>query len=353
MNDSIRNIVKFCLVILLALMPIATRANPEPEENRVAEEYQLAPLPEWSNEDLQRLQQGENLILGSLFFGDADGDDVIELSQPGPDLAVQPPPSDIPDAALEKYFLQPIESLLLDPQGILSNQEYLDIEGFLKYHSEESALDLCIYLFDAEQKIPNYYQVDNILKRHEREGRQTAVIYYFYGNPARTELNLTAEITGKIGNQERLRCLQNSINTAAKKSQDFDQLEAFSMQMSILVVRLEKALADGQDLSGSALVTTPTNPALLGEKATKLHDLYGKFQAYILPTLLIFSVACVAWIFSRIIKNRKTYRLEEYEIPPRLGANQAAGIGGVISYSSTSKPVSFEQFNAPTYQKRR
>lgn len=357
MNHFLRHIVTFCLFSMLFLLPFATQGNPEPEENRAAEEYRFAPLPEWSADDLLRLQKGENLIPGSLFFGDTEGstidsDDVFELPQPGPDQAVQPALSVIPDAALEKYFLNPIESLLLDPQGILSNQEYLDMEGFLKYHSEESTLDLCIYLFDAEQQIPNYYQVDTILKRHELNGRQTAVIYYFYGNPGRTELHLTAEITGKIGNQERLRFLQNSINSAAKKSQEFDQLEAFCMQMSILVVRLGKTLAAGEDRSDPPLVTSSTNPSPLGDKTRKFQDLYGKIQPFLIPSIVLFSVACVAWIVSQIIKKRKTYTFEECEIAPRLGADHAAGIGGVISYSSSSKAVTYEQFNAPTYQKR-
>jgi hypothetical protein len=322
-----------CGIVFSLLAPTpAQEAQAEAEAEAVVE---WEPLPQWSQDDLTKIEKGENLISGELFdIAEAQEQpaEALDLPLPGPEIVDDTPSTDIPETALAAYAQSDPLAWLIDPQKILSQQQFLDAENFLQYHSGVSKIDIHVYLFDRDQIIPASLERSALIAKHAKKDRETAVIFYFYESPERTEMNFGEATRRKIGDFERKRCLVSSIQAAVGKSQPEDQLEGLCVQMSIMLYRLEKALKQGIDLTAADTLTNQNEQQGKASPFAKAIQLWGTTQSYRLRVASALLLIGMAWIIFAVRRSRRSYTFEEFDIPPRLGGDHGAGVGAVISY---------------------
>ncbi len=319
----------WCGIALPLLTP--TPAQEAPTEEIIAWD----PLPQWSQDDLTKIENGENLISGELFDSaeaQEASTELLDLPLPGPEIVDAEPSADIPESAIAVYAQSDPLALLIDPQNVLSQQEFLDAENFLQYHSSVSKIDIHVYLFDRDQIIPSNLDRDALIAKHAKNDRETAVIFYFYEAPERTEMNFGEATRRKIGEFERKRCLVSSMQAAVSKSQPEDQLEGLCVQMSIMLYRLEKALKQGIDLTADDFAIKQADQQGNVSLFAQVVKLWSATQSYRLPAASAFFLTMVVWIIVAVRRSRRSYTFEKFDIPPRLGGDHGAGVGAVISY---------------------
>lgn len=318
-----------------------------------AEEHD--PLPQWSEEDAARVMRGECLISDALFrLQEEEAEpppppDVLELPEPGPESLNVVPPTEILDEDLAKYFGQKPKSYLVDPQKLMSRQEFRDRLSFLKYHSSDSNVDFYVYVFDEQQIIPANIQVDSLFAQYFAGGRPAVIVFYYMGAPDRSELHLTPELMRSVGEGERMRALQSSINQAVVKSQPVDQLDGFCVQMSIRIYWMEKAFTSGV----IAPVVEPEKADINEQdQAARVAAATSWFKEWQLPIYLMLGVIIVGMITGWIRRAREKFYFTEYEIAPRMSGSHAAGVGAVISYASAKIPPTMQREQVPDYLRR-
>lgn len=320
-----------------------------------AADEEVMPLPQWSEEDAQRIMRGESLISDALFRLSTEAEqpppveEVLELPEPGPESLDVIPPTEIPEEDLVKYFGQKPKSFLLDPQKIMSRQEFRDRLSFLKYHASDSNVDFYVYLFDEQQIIPPIVQADELFAKYFSGGRSALILFYFMGAPERSEIHLSPELMRAVGEADRVRALQSSINQAIVKSQPVDQLDGFCVQMSIRIYWMEKAMETGV----VARVPQP-EPAELKKRKTaaRVSAVTAWFEEWKLPLCIGVAVFVVGMSFGAIRRHREKFHLAEFEVAPRLGGAHAAGVGAVISYASAKLPPTMQREQVPDYLRR-
>lgn len=309
------------------------------------------PLPQWTEEDAQRVMRGESLITDALFrlSEETVPEEVLELPEPGPESLDVIPPTEIPEEDLVKYFGQKPKSFLLDPQKIMSRQEFRDRLSFLKYHASDSKVDFYVYLFDEQQIIPPIVNADELFAQHFAGGRPALILFYFMGAPERSEIHLSPDLMRAVGEPDRVRALQSSINQAIVKSQPVDQLDGFCVQMSIRIYWMEKAMESGV----VARIPAPEPSEIKKQKtAARVSAVTSWFQDWKIPLISSATVAFVGLGFGFIRRHRAKYHIVEFEVAPRLGGAHAAGVGAVISYASAKMPPTMQREQVPDYLRR-
>jgi len=167
----------------------------------------------------------------------------LQVEQPkAEEVVAEVPASVIPEKFLPQYFAEKPENFLVDPQGLLSPEDYRNRLEFLKYHSGDSSIDLYIYLFRGDQEIPGEVREEEIVERFFSYGRPAAVVYYYLGAPQRSVLYLSPSLTEAVPSVEQRRALQSSVMQAFEKLKPTEQLEAFLVQASIRVYWMERLL---------------------------------------------------------------------------------------------------------------
>ncbi len=319
-----------------------------------AEEEELPPLPRWSEEDAARLLQGEELITDALFQLSPEDElaapalGVLELPDLGPDNLELIDPTQIAEEDLTKFFGQKPKSYLSDPQNLLTRQEYRDRLSFLKYHASDSKVGFYVYVFDEKQIIPPIVRAEELFSRYFADDGPTVLLFYFMGNPKRSEIHLSADLVRSVGKSERNRALQSSINQAVVKSQSVDQLDGFCVQMSIRIYWMEKALEAG--LIAPIEEDKPTK--VVNQNAEKIAALHLWWMSWRIPLGVGFVVVLVGSVFTWWRRRRMTYVFPEFDVAPRLGGQHGAGIGAVISYSSARIPAAMQREQVPDYSRR-
>lgn len=319
------------------------------------DEEALEPLPKWSEEDAARVMKGECLISDALFRLQQEEEqpapppDVLELPEPGPESLDVVPPTEILEEDLAKYFGQKPKSYLVDPQKLMSRQEFRDRLSFLKYHASDSKVDFYVYVFDEQQIIPPEIQVDSLFAKYFDGGRPAVILFYFMGAPDRSELHLTPDLMRSVGEAERVRALQSSINQAVVKSQPVDQLDGFCVQMSIRIYWMEKAFDSGL----IAPMPQPEKTDIKKQKqAARVAAATSWFKEWQLPIFLTLAVIAVGLIMGMIRRARQKFYFTEYEVAPRMMGAHAAGVGAVISYASAKIPPTMQREQVPDYLRR-
>jgi hypothetical protein len=341
---QMRAIHKF-LCLVLIFLALFLNAAEEAEEHD--------PLPQWSEEDAARVMRGECLISDALFRLQEEEavppppPDVLELPAPGPESLNVVSPTEILDEDLAKYFGQKPKSYLVDPQKLMSRQEFRDRLSFLKYHASDSNLDFYVYVFDEQQTIPANIQMDSLFAQQFDGGRPAVIVFYYMGAPERSELYLTPELMRSVGEGERMRALQSSINQAVVKSQPVDQLDGFCVQMSIRIYWMEKAFISGVIAPVMVLEKDEINEQELAARAATTW-----FKEWQLPICLILGVIIVGIITGWIRRAREKFYFTEYEIAPRMSGSHAAGVGAVITYASAKIPPAMQREQVPDYLRR-
>ncbi|MFM2297051.1 MAG: hypothetical protein RL117_758 [Verrucomicrobiota bacterium] len=296
----------------------------------------LPPLPEWSSEDMRRWELGESLISDLLFQSLKDAENVAPIiegfswQQYERELAEEKKVSQIPQKILAQYFSQKPTTFLIDPQNILTRQEYRDRLSFLKYHDSDSQVGLYVYLFEGHQKLEQDHGAQQVIQQHFAESGPTAIVFYYMEEPGRAELCLSDELLRSVGGAERARALQSAINQARVKSQPVDQLDSFCVQMSIRLYWMEKAWQAGviAPLEVSAEIISPRTPV---DWRLKLQDWWARWGWFFVFTCL---VCATAWIIRRRQRQRRKYRLSTPDVVTRLGYPHAAAVSKVLSFST-------------------
>jgi hypothetical protein len=333
------------LVVLAGMAPLASGASAPPA------------LPQWSEADQELLKDGM-LVPGSGLLGDQSLVTEQGTPPPAPSLSVELPPQDdptvvdsgIPEEHLADYFDTRPTSFLLDPQKLLSRQEQRDRVGFLRYHSEDSAVDLYLYLFDGPQEIPGEVRAEELVERMFGEGKPAAVVFYFLGAPQKAELRLSPSLAETVSVAERQRALQSSVAEALEKADPVDQLERFTVQLSIRLYWVEKAFGDGGPAIGP-LVVLADKPAKVPAR-NRWQPWLAKARSWALPAAVLGGAAAAGRRVSWGHGARARHRFPEIEVVPRLGGAHGAGVGAVITFGSAVLPPSVQREQVPDYLRR-
>jgi hypothetical protein len=312
-------------------------------------------LPVWSDEDREALKNG-GLLSGATLFErlveeGVDPDAPLGLD-PIETLRVAEPTSNpvtIADEFLGAYFDQRPAEFLVDPQSLLTRQEFADQLGFLDYHAGDSVIDLFIYVFDKEQEIPGEVRAEELPERLFGSGRPTAILYYYLGAPGRAKLFLTPEVAAVVPAAEQHLGIQSCVEAALDKANPVDQLADFAVQMSIRLYWMEQLVAPGR-IPGEPLVAMKPRTARVAEPRGSA--LLQWVTPWLAPggllAALVLLVAGLRWW----IGGRRSYRLPEFDHAGRLGGEHAAGIGAIISFTSTGAPPTVQRHQMPDYLRR-
>ncbi|MDG1358021.1 MAG: hypothetical protein P8P36_07495, partial [Akkermansiaceae bacterium] len=205
-------------------------------------------LPQWSDEDFARSRRGEIIAGVDILVEDKEvmallklslADEVLPILPEEPELVYDP--SVVPEQVLKRYF-STFEKHLIDPQQLLTTPEYIDQEGFLNYHAENSTLKVKVYLFDADQNLPGSHTIDEICQRLYADEALTAVVFCFLGSPDRTQLAFAGRGSENITPTKQREILATAKIKAMGKSEPAMQLDSYIVQLSISLFWLEEDL---------------------------------------------------------------------------------------------------------------
>lgn len=316
-------------------------------------------LPSWNEGDQEMLDTGL-LVPGSVLLGTetvnpetGHSNEVSAVPAPEPAEEIEElvePPSEIPEEFLAAYFDTSPAEMLIDPQRLLSQQEFADQLAFLRYHSGDSEVDLFVYLFDALQEIPSQSRIEQLLGEFFCGDRPAAVVFYFVGAPQRSSIRLSSHLTGLVSASEQRRMLSSSVTKALEKANLVDQLEGFAVQLSIRLYWVEKAFA-GTPQTAEPLVVLKEKPKPESEE-DRLLRLIGVIRPWAMTAgawLGGLSAALIGWL---LVRRHLRYRFPELEVSPRLGGEHAAGIGAVVTFGSAGLPPSYQRAHVPDYLRR-
>jgi hypothetical protein len=325
------------------------------------------PLPTWNGDERTLLEAEGWVAGGSLLAVDPPVPEDSPAAAVSPELDVAQPTAEevaeadlpgsvIPEKFLPLYFGERPQEFLVDPQGLLSEVDYRNRLEFLKDHSADSSIDLFVYVFGGEQDIPSDVRAEELIERFFSSGRPAAMVYYYLGAPQRSVMYLSPSLTEGVPVAEQRRALQSSVMMAFEKLDPVEQLEAFSVQMSIRIYWMERMLG-GQ-------VVTDDLPEMnrmeeVGEAAPVkksreqwLEEILKVLDPLLMPVALTSLSVVIAFSASWWLNRRRRYRFPEFDVEPRLGGNHAAGIGAVISFASATLPPASQRDQVPDYLRR-
>jgi hypothetical protein len=312
------------LLALLLLLPLGAWAQVD----------QPPPWPRWSDEDTQRLLEGEEL-LSDLLFRPLEESDVtasVMAGVPLPSRGIEEESNspELSEEVLAKYVSQKPKNFLIDPQKFLSRQEYRDRLSFLKYHASDSSVGLYVYLLDDSQQWPPDTKLENLWRNHFADAGPTVLVCYFMGNPSRSEIFVSPNLMESVGKAEQTRALQSSVKNAYVKSDPVDQLDGFCEQLSTRIYWMEKAFKAG-------VIAPPDEEAQDSAKSASypwlvpIRQWWKKWQ-WSMGMALAATTCVVLLLWWR--RAHRRYQLPVFDVPHRLGGNHAASVGAVISYSN-------------------
>ena len=276
------------------------------------------------------------------------------VEQAAAELAeVEAPGNPVPENFRDAYFGGRPEKFLVDPQGLLSPVDYRERLGFLNYHAGDSAIDLYVYVFPADQQIPGEVRMEEVIERFFAEGRPAAVVHFFMGDPQRSALYLSPPLMAVVPAGEQRRALENSVMQALNEVHPAAQIEAFLVQMSIRIYWMERMLGGA---AGGEPTPAPVKRTKAPESKTGPLDVLGPHlesaSRHLIPAAMIGAGLLAASGMGFWLKRRARHRFPEFEVEPRLGGAHAAGVGAVISFASAAVPPASQRDQMPDYLRR-
>ncbi|MFK7909606.1 MAG: hypothetical protein AB8F34_03295 [Akkermansiaceae bacterium] len=320
-------------------------------------------MPSWTEEERKRLEEGQLIPGASLLVENEEASPVIkpdptkgEIEEKLPEPEPEPTydPRTIPSDHLVSYFRAFPENYLVDPQRLLTMQETQDRVGFLDYHAQDSEIDIRLYLFDAQQQIPEPYSLNQVAKNLYRDSPLTAVVFCFVGDPSRTILAFGGRGAEHVTQQENTRILDSARIKSLESSDTSAQVEAFIVQLSISLYWLEKSLEDIK-IAAIPPVEEPERSAA-GSKKSSTPGLLS----HVKPSMIYIAISVSSFLVSLIAiamiwylwRKNKKYCFPVFELPRRLGADYGAGVGAVIGYRDTFGSPSHQRDQVPDYLMR-
>lgn len=259
----------------------------------------------------------------------------------------------VPEEFRKAYFGERPDVFLIDPQKLLSPVDYRERLDFLNYHAGDSQIDLYVYVFSAEQNLPSEVNMAGVTTQYFSSGRPAAIVHYFQGNPQRASFHLSPALLAVVSPGEQHRALESSVMQALSKEHAADQIDAFIVQMSIRTYWMETML-NGTSEDGA--LASPAKKAEPQEaKADLLEWLRPHLETasqYWVPAASVVAVLLLALGFRLWSQLRWRYRFPELEVEPRLGGAHAAGVGAVISFSSSAAPPASQREQMPDFLRR-
>lgn len=322
----------------------------------------LPDLPSWSPSDFEKLKSGD-LVPGEDFFGDPaeNGEGLAEGILPElPEGEARPEEyvREISPLHLKRYFSAIARdpkgqtSFLVDPQELLAQQEYRDRQSFLAYHSDESAIDMFVYLFDGRQELPDDVTIESVFENLYGAYGSSAVVFYYLGMPERAELMLSEDLRAVVSRDEQSRALRAAVQEAFEKSDAAYQLDNFLVELSIRLYWIEREVA-GKGTSAETVAdrsATASRPAVL---SAATQDPTRRLVARALLWAAIMGAATLlGWLGHLWLERRARYVFPEVDTGPLLGAPHAAGVGAVVSFSSAQLPPAQQRDQVPDYLQR-
>lgn len=317
----------------------------------------VEPLPEWRGNDFEEVKAGKTIPGMWLLTDEVPAEESPpEVSAPideAPPTAEElkedeAPSTTIPDQYLSEYFGQRPKSFLVDPQGLLTPQQYRDRLALLDYHALDSSIDLYIYVFGSTQELPGEVRAEELAERIFAEGRPAAFVYYFLGAPQRSVFYLSPSLTDSVSGAEQRRALQSSVAKASEKADPNDQLAGFSTQMAIRLYWMERILTGGS--LPEATHAPADQPKPVAETRASVWSKIPK--NWIAPVAYLGGAGLAGFLVTMWWRYRARYRFPEFEVERRLGGEHAAGIGGVISFASAAAPPALQREQVPDYLRR-
>ena len=251
---------------------------------------------------------------------------------------------DIPQTHENAYFGQKPQTFLNDPQLLLPQWIRQQRESFLRYHSDDSSIDLRVYLLDATQRPPDQPRIHELMRTFFRGNKPTALIFYPLGQPDRATLDLGTELADSIPEAEIKRALSHSIMQAREKSDPAAQLEAFLIQMSIRLYWMERMIEKSSNPDPPDTQPPPpshsqtTSPSFQDSITNKLQPLLDAARPHASTAAWVASISILLLIYLIWSRLRTPLLLPDFSIEPRLGGKHAAGIGAAISFTNASTP---------------
>lgn len=265
--------------------------------------------------------------------------------------ATEIPENLVPEKYRDDYFGGRPEKFLVDPQDLLSPVDYRERLDFLNYHAGDSAIDLYVHVFAADQDIPGEVRIEEVIERFFAEGRPAAVVCFYLGNPQRTTLHLSPSLMAVVPPGEQRRALESSVLQALKELHPAAQIEALLVQMSIRIYWMERMLGGAAD-AVPLLVKVKKSPEAQTGPFDALRPYLETAAGHAIPAAVIAGALLAAFGTGFWLKRRARHRFPEFEVEPRLGGAHAAGVGAVISFASATVPPASQRDQMPDYLRR-
>ncbi len=327
------------------------------------------PVP-WTDGDSQALEKGE-ISVGYYLLGlpsRASQDYFPQLPNVAlellePEIYEEPDQIDrswISKEALLEYFAKKPKQELIDPQGLLSRQAYTDREAFLTYHRRDSNIPIFIYLFDGPQEVPVGYDVEGQLKSQLAGQGPALLAYYFLGRPDKSKVAMSPSLRQSLSLLEYQRILESAISEASEKSDPIDQLEGFSVQLSIRMYWIERAMREAAESEATLPGLSTVLPSIQAKNVTakpeqkkqKVIFLLKQYRSHIAAGAIILLAGIAGWFARKLNQKKKRYYLPESDLHRRLDAPYAAGVGAVLHFRSPQIPPSSQREQVPDYIQR-
>ncbi len=259
---------------------------------------------------------------------------------------------EVPEEFRAAYFAARPKAFLVDPQRVLKSSELKERLDFLNYHSNDSLIDIFVYVFPESQQLPEELEVDEWIKRVYSDGRPAVVVLYFYGAPDKARLQLSPSLHDVILETERRRALEGAVMQAGTKVESAEQLKAFTVQISIRTYWMERALnADTEDEPKTIVEVKPQAKGqsdMLEMLALYLEPL----RPFLYPVGLSVSFLMITFALLVWLKWRSRYEFPDFAVEPRLGGSHAAGVGGVISFATNTVTPASQRDQLPEATRR-
>jgi hypothetical protein len=274
-------------------------------------------------------------------------------------LAVEVVPEETPQyqeiesALLDKYFARKPVQFVVDPQAFITTEQRKGIETLLSNHAADSTIDLYLFVFGDNQKLPADGVSRAFVERHFSQGKPVVVLCYYFGDPTRTEMVLSPSIAKAVSSSEQQRSVQSSSIRAMRANGSFEQLEEFMIQFSVRTYWMERMMDENSEqmpaeVAVEELAVAPVEKEPM-DLLAMIPEHYRK-SAFIAAAGLGSMV--VLWALVFWLRSRARYRFPEIEVEARLGGSHAAGIGAVVNFSSPAVSPANQREQVPEYLRR-
>lgn len=322
----------------------------------------LPPLPLWSPADFEKVKKGE-IVAGKALLVATPVDPNAKIEEPVVEEPL-PKPEEVPEPEIDETAISPeflVEYFkevpkdddghpvfLVDPQELLARQEFRDRESFLQYHSSESNINMHVYLFDGRQQLPEGMTIKSVYRDLYADRGPVSVVFYHLGMPDRSQIVLSSDIRAVISEDEQNRALRAAVQEAFEKSDVAYQLDNFLVELSIRLYWIERELNKAET---PRLARMETDEKVLAAARSEDDNFRLVARAFLFVFYMVV-VGLLGWLGYFFVERRMKVHFPEVECGPLLGAPHAAGVGAVISFSSSQLPPSQQRDQVPDYLQR-